>query len=740
MSTSAVKAGEAFVEVSLKDKIQEGARRIQSQLNGISAGFKSFGTGLVAVGASATAAFGSIAATIGAAAMNFSEAGSELADMSARTGISASVLSGLGYAAKMSGSSLEDLEGVVRKMQKTLGDAAGGSKQANDKLSELGLSASKLMKLSPDQQFAQISKQIAKIDDPTMRAAAAMEIFGKSATSILPLITSDITATIAEAKRLGIVMSDADASAADDLGDSIDGLKSAIAAAYNSIGAAVAGPLTAFAKVATDIVGVVGNWIGRNRELFLAIGTIAVAGTAAGVAITALGGAFIAIGSIIAGVAAAAPFLAVGWAAITAAIAPAIPVIGMVAAGLVTVGAAAGSILYIANQAGILSKVFSGIQSVASELGATVSATFGGIGRALASGEYSKAAEILWTGIKVAFFQGAKAVLNAFSWLWQNGLTLAADFSQALGQTLWDIFSAIPKMLMAALSGGASLTEIIAEALTRGVGKTLDESIAKSKAELAKLTADPAGSKDQPGKGQGKPPAVQANAMAGANPTGQPTAANASDDENAKAIQSRIQALKDETAEMRLGANAFDLLKLKQQGATAEQLAQVQALQQYRDQLKAKAKAEEESKKATEDAKKKAEDDRKDMMARGKQLADEVRSPFQVMQDKIRELDTLYANGAINKDTYQAQRQNATNEFQAPMRDALKNGRNTIAEINSQASLDVMLRTKRSYNNPGTGKSKLEETANSQLEEQRKTNQLLERSGGTTIKVQLRKL
>lgn len=713
MSTSAVKAGEAFVEVSLRDKIKEGARRIQSQLNAVSAGFKTFGTGLAAAGASAAAAFGSIAGAIGAAAINFAASGSELADMSARTGIAAESLSALGYAAKLSGSDLGQVEGALRKMQKLLGDAAGGSKEASEKLTSLGLSTDKLLKLSPEKQFATISAAIRKIKDPTIQAATAMEVFGKTATQILPLINSDIAATTAEARKLGIVMSNEDAAAADALGDSIDTLKTTFVAIYNSIGAAVAGPLTQFANVASQIAGTVAKWVSQNRSLFVAISAVALAGAAAGAIILSIGGAIVAAGVAIAGIGAAIPSLA----ALATFLAPAIPVIAGVAAALAAVGATYAGLLYVANQAGILKAVFDGVSATFSQLYGTLTQTFGGIARALSAGEYQKAAETLWAGLRLAFFQGAKSALDAFSWLFTNGLSMAGAFAKTLAQTLWNVFKSIPNLLASALTGGASLAEILAKSINGGLAIGLHNSIADAQAELDRLTATEKAKAGQPGKG---------NAGSTATETQATTAAAV---DNSKAINDRIAALRDETNELRLGANAFDLLKLKQQGATTEQLKQVQMLQAQRDAIKAKTKAD-------EDAKAKA----KELADRGKQLAEEVRSPFQVFQAKIKELDTLLAAGSISSQTYRLQKDRAANDFQGPMRDALKNGRNTIADINTQASLDVVLRTRASYIGGAPGKSKAEETALSQLEEQRRTNAILERGASTTIKIQTRRL
>lgn len=711
MTTGAVKAGEAFVEVALREKIKEGARRIQSELNSVAAGFKTFGAGIAAAGATATAAFGSLTGVIGGAALSFAEAGSTIADMSARTGIGASSLSALSYAAKLSGSNIEEVELALRKMQKAIGDAVGGSKSAAEKFASIGLSIKTIANLTPEQQFAAISAAIAKIDDPTLRASKAMEFFGKSATQILPLITSDISATIAEARKLGAVMSDEDAAAADALGDAIDSLKMTFAALYNSIGAAVAGPLTTLATVTAGIVGTISQFVTANRGLSAAIAAVGVVGTAAGAALLVLGGSLFGIGAVISGIAYAFPLLAGAFTAVSTAIVPLLPIIAAVAAGLAVIGATAAGIAYVAYQAGILQKVFSGIGSTLSELSSIVGQTFGGITRALSAGEYTKAAQILWAGIKTAFFAGAKAAYLSFVWLFENALSLGAAFAQSLGQTLWNVFRSIPRLLRDALSGGASIAAILAAAISEGIGNSLDVAQARAQAELDRLTADNAAGPGQPGRGQQTPIDVI-------------DAEKASKDE----IQSRIDALRDETLEMQLGANAFDLYKLKIQGATEEQLNQVRALQAYRDQLKAKTKADEEAKKAAEDA-----------AARGKQLTEQVRTPFQVLQDKIKEVNSLLADGQITQETADRAIAKAREDFQAPMREAMKSGRNTIANINTQEALDVVLRTRASYAG-GAAKSEAEDLAKQQLAELQKINQREERGAGSKLTINIRRI
>ena len=66
--------------------------------------------------------------------------GSDLLDMSQRTGVSVEALSELGFAAEQSGADMETLEAGLRKMQKfDRGSGRPARRQAQEALARLGL-------------------------------------------------------------------------------------------------------------------------------------------------------------------------------------------------------------------------------------------------------------------------------------------------------------------------------------------------------------------------------------------------------------------------------------------------------------------------------------------------------------------------------------------------------------------------------------------------------------------------
>src|SRR5690606_31695519 len=104
-------------------------------------------------------------APLAASAKVYADMGSRLVDMSQRTGVSVEALSELGFTADQSGSDLATLEAGLRKMQRTLKAAAGGSETAQEALGLLGLTVAELAGLAPDEQFKRLADRLAGIED-----------------------------------------------------------------------------------------------------------------------------------------------------------------------------------------------------------------------------------------------------------------------------------------------------------------------------------------------------------------------------------------------------------------------------------------------------------------------------------------------------------------------------------------------------------------------------------------------
>lgn len=205
------------------------------------------------------ATLGITGAAIGLFVNGYADATGAIGDTAERTGISRQRFQELGFAAKLTGSSSETLAGALQKMNLNVGAAAKGSKELTDMFSGLGIKLKNTdgSLKSTDEQFNIFVDRISKIKNPSLQAQAAVKIFGKSATELLPLIrggSEGLAEMTAEATRLGIVIDNTAVKQGEDFGDILDTLKSALTGVGNTIGKALVPELSKMATWLTDTI------------------------------------------------------------------------------------------------------------------------------------------------------------------------------------------------------------------------------------------------------------------------------------------------------------------------------------------------------------------------------------------------------------------------------------------------------------------------------------------------------
>ena len=170
----------------------------------------------------------------------------ETAKLAQRTGIAVEALQGFQVAADLSG--VQNLEGGLQRLAVTLGDAASGSATAQRAFTNIGLSVDELMGMSPEDQFRAIAAAIAAIPDPAARAAAAMDIFGRTGVELLPLFASNLAEIEARAERLGIVLSADQTAAIEEMNDSLSLVRKTFDGIIGQVTANLAPVVTALAE------------------------------------------------------------------------------------------------------------------------------------------------------------------------------------------------------------------------------------------------------------------------------------------------------------------------------------------------------------------------------------------------------------------------------------------------------------------------------------------------------------
>ena len=122
-----------------------------------------------------------------------------LSDLSSRTGVAAGELRVLQEAFARNGLSADKVGPSINKMQRAVVEAGDGTGPAAEAFKMLGISVDGLRGMDASSQFAAIGQAINSIPDPAGRAAAAMQIFGKSGGEMLTLFAN--SGAMAEAAR-----------------------------------------------------------------------------------------------------------------------------------------------------------------------------------------------------------------------------------------------------------------------------------------------------------------------------------------------------------------------------------------------------------------------------------------------------------------------------------------------------------------------------------------------------------
>ena len=152
------------------------------------------------------------AAAISSAVKHTTELGDELFKMSQRVGVSVENLSTLRYSFDLAGVSMEDMDGLLVKLNKKLGEAGAGSAEAGQFLKQFGINVAEIRNgtLTTDEALKRIADRFASSPDGINKTAAAIEAFGKSGAKIIPFLNSGregIEALQTEADKLGLKLS-----------------------------------------------------------------------------------------------------------------------------------------------------------------------------------------------------------------------------------------------------------------------------------------------------------------------------------------------------------------------------------------------------------------------------------------------------------------------------------------------------------------------------------------------------
>src|SRR5438046_6259571 len=205
-STYGKSLGTGLADVPKKvQKVGEAVKGLGGSLGQVNGLLETFGVGL-SIGA--VVAFGK----------SVLDLADNIVKVSDRTGLATDDVQRLQFIAEQSGNSIDDLAGSISKLQVRLADG-----KAKAGIEALGLNFKKIREESPYDALSDVAEAIGKIENPTLRAQRAVEVFGKAGTEILPTL-------VANFKQLGQeapVMSDEDKKALKEQAEALDDIRRA---------------------------------------------------------------------------------------------------------------------------------------------------------------------------------------------------------------------------------------------------------------------------------------------------------------------------------------------------------------------------------------------------------------------------------------------------------------------------------------------------------------------------------
>ena len=178
-------------------------------------------------------------------------------DKANQTGLSAEFIQQLGFAADQSGVSVDGLLGGLAKMTVELGKAQLNSEETAKNLEQIGLEASSLADMKPEDQFLAIADAISKLPTAAEKAAATVAIFGRSTSEMIPLLgegEKGIRSLMEEAKNLKIGISTEDLQSIAKADDAMARMKSSLSSVVSNIAVSLAPVFEQISNSLTEIL------------------------------------------------------------------------------------------------------------------------------------------------------------------------------------------------------------------------------------------------------------------------------------------------------------------------------------------------------------------------------------------------------------------------------------------------------------------------------------------------------
>lgn len=182
----------------------------------------------------------------------------DILTMSTQFGLSTDTIQEFQYMAELTDTSLETVTGSMTKLTKSMQSANEGSKTTSEAFASLGVSVTDANGNLRDNEevFLDVISALGAMDNETEKNALAMQIFGKSASELNPLIAvgaDGLKEYAQEAHQVGYVLDEETLGSLGDVDDAMQRAKNSMDAVKNQIG-------TALAPVIADLTEAFVEW------------------------------------------------------------------------------------------------------------------------------------------------------------------------------------------------------------------------------------------------------------------------------------------------------------------------------------------------------------------------------------------------------------------------------------------------------------------------------------------------
>lgn len=195
-----------------------------------------------------------------------------LGEVASQLGVTTTQLQIFRYAAGQNGIATETMDKSLAKLTLSLNKAASGSSATIKAFNALGVNSEMIKRADPSEVLAQIADRAKEMGGTSRIAAAGAVVLGKNVMQLAPLLdqgSAGMNQLAADARRLGIVLTEEQIARADETADKIAALKNVLMVRIAGVVADNAGAIIGLANALVKLVGMLGTAL-RAYQAFVA--------------------------------------------------------------------------------------------------------------------------------------------------------------------------------------------------------------------------------------------------------------------------------------------------------------------------------------------------------------------------------------------------------------------------------------------------------------------------------------